>query len=125
MPLHMEMATYGVLPLILDPSAPEGNLHKVFYQTSYPTPNPNVDGTMFYGWIIRALNEFNQLDTSYNGPCTITMEGGGRFITPDSATPVDSYTVNFSSGIASLGLGYTWKYLPNIDDSGSIGKQPF
>lgn len=120
MPLHMEMATYGVLPLILDPSAPEGNLHKVFYQTSYPTPNPNVDGTMFYGWIIRALNEFNQLDTSYNGPCTITMEGGGRFITPDSATPVDSYTVNFSSGIASLGLGYTWKYLPNIDDIGIL-----
>lgn len=112
----MYIATYGVLPKISDPYEPEGAVHKVPYQYSYPTPNPNIDGTMFYGWIIQALNIINQIDTTYTGDCTITMSGGGRFITPDSEIPVESYTVNFVAGVATFGLGYTWKYLPKEID---------
>ena len=114
---HMYIATYGVLPFITDPYEPEGPLHKVIYQYSYPTPDPTVDGTMFYGWEIHALNVINQIDTTYTGSCTISMTGGGRFITPDSPTPVSSYTKNFSAGIVTFGLGYTWKYLPAVDDT--------
>jgi hypothetical protein len=113
---HMYIATYGVLPLILDPYEPEGPVHKVIYQYSYPTPDPNVDGTMFYGWEIHALNVINQIDTTYTGSCTISMTGGGRFITPDSPTPVNSYTVSFVAGVANFGMGYTWKYLPAEND---------
>ena len=113
---HMYIATYGVLPIISDPNEPEGDLHKIIYQHSYPTPDPNIDGTMFYGWEVHALNVINQLDTDFNGPCTMTMSGGGRFITHTSGGPVDYVTVNFSAGIALFGMGYTYKYLPAIDD---------
>lgn len=113
---HMYIATYGVLPIITDPYQPEGNLHKIPYQYSYPTPNPNEDGTMFYGWEIHALNIINQLDTTYDGYCTISMTGGGRFITAYGLPPVDSVTVQFVQGKANFGMGYTWKYLPAVDD---------
>ena len=113
---HMYIATYGVLPIISNPNEPEGPLHKILYQHSYPTPDPNSDGTMFYGWEIRALNVINQLDTDYNGQCTMTMSGGGRFITPSSGGPVDYVTVNFSAGIALFGMGYTYNYLPAVND---------
>jgi hypothetical protein len=113
---HMYIATYGVLPNITDPYEPEGPLHKIIYQTSYPTPNPSIDGTMFYGWEIHALNVINQIDTNYTGSCTISMTGGGRFITADGLPPVDSETVQFVAGKAYFGMGYTWKYLPAIND---------
>jgi len=113
---HMYIATYGVLPLILDPYEPEGAVHKVTYQYSYPTPDPSVDGTMFYGWEIHALNVINQIDTTYTGSCTISMTNGGRFITAYGLPPVDSETVQFVAGKAYFGMGYTWKYLPAIND---------
>jgi hypothetical protein len=119
---HMYIATYGVLPLILDPYEPEGPVHKVAYQYSYPTPDPSVDGTMFYGWEIHALNFIGQIDTAYTGSCTISMTNGGRFITAYGLPPVDSYTVSFVAGIANFGMGYTWTYLPNVDDVQTLSR---
>ena len=112
---HMYIATYGVLPVIIDPLQPEGDTHKVLYQKSYPDPDPDIDGTMFYGWEIHALNMFGQLDTDYSGDCTISMDGGGRFILPDNSV-VTSVTAAFVSGVVTFGMGYSWKYLPKADD---------
>ena len=111
----MYLGTYGVLPEILDPLQPEGPIHKVLYQKSYPNPDPDIDGTMFYGWEIRAVNQFGQLDTDYNGNCTISMDGGGRFILPDNSV-VNTVTSAFSSGVVTFGSGYSWKYLPQVGD---------
>ena len=112
---HMEIATYGVLPTILDPDQPEGSVHKVPYQYSYPEPDTSTDGTMFYGWEIRPLNMFGQLADSPT-PCKMTMpgtKGDGRFIT-ESGT-VTEFTIPFTP-TAKFGLGYAWKYLPAVGD---------
>lgn len=118
---HLYIASYGVLPDILEPDAdPEGPIHRVLYSRSYPTPDIYKDGVKFYGFVIHALNVLNQLCPEFQTPCTMTMNGGGRILEPDDAVGDNSKTKSFSGGMCFFGLTdwgvgtYNWTYAPKI-----------